>query len=64
MKKMLQNFGNILSILFVDWQDFVIFLAEYAVHRLSTCYGLLTPLVLLNSVARWCDTTQFFTKMV
>ena len=26
-------------------------LAEYAVHSLSPCYGLLTALVLLNSVA-------------
>jgi len=39
-------------------------LAGYTVHRLSPCYGLLTALVLLNSVARWCNTPQFFTKMV
>ena len=39
-------------------------LAEYTVHSLSPCYGLLIALVLLNSVARWCNTTQFFTKMV
>jgi len=39
-------------------------LAEYTVHSLSPCYGLLTALVLLKSVARWCNTTQFFTKMV
>jgi len=39
-------------------------LAEYTVHSLSPCYGLLTALVLLNSVARWCNTTQFFTKIV
>jgi len=39
-------------------------LAEYTVHSLSPCYGLLTALVLLNSVVRWCNTTQFFTKMV
>jgi len=39
-------------------------LAEYTVHRLSTCYLLLTAFVLLNSVARWCNATQFFTKMV
>jgi len=34
------------------------------VHSLSPCYGLLTALELLNSVAGWCNTTQFFTKMV
>jgi len=39
-------------------------LAEYTLHSLSPCYGLLTALVLLNSVARWCNTTQFFTKIV
>ena len=39
-------------------------LAEYTVHTLSPCDGVLTALVLLDSVARWCNTTQFFTKMV
>ena len=39
-------------------------LAEYTVHSLSPCYGLHTAFVLLNSVARWCNITQFFTKMV
>jgi len=39
-------------------------LAEYTVHSLSPCYGLLTALGLLNSVARWCNTTHFLTKMV
>jgi len=34
-------------------------LTEYTVHGLSACYGLLTALVLLNSVARWCNTTEF-----
>jgi len=37
-------------------------LAEYPVYSLSPCYGLLTALVLLNSVARWCNTTQFLQK--
>ena len=37
-------------------------LAAYTVHSLSPCYGLLTALVLLNSVAIWCNATQFFTK--
>jgi len=37
-------------------------LAAYTVHSLSPCYALLTALVLLNSVARWCNATQFFTK--
>ena len=31
-------------------------------HSLSPCYGLLTALVLLNSVARWCNTAQFLQK--
>ena len=31
---------------------------------MGTVYGLLTALVLLNSVARGCNTTQFFTKVV
>jgi len=30
------------------------------VHSLSHYYGLLTALVLMNSVARCCNTTQFF----
>jgi len=36
---------------------------EYTVPSLSP-YGLLTALVLLSSVARCCNTTQLFTKMV
>ena len=72
MKKKLQNFGSILSILFLTYYlqlavnsaGFRNCLAQYTVHSLSPCYGLLTALVLLNSVARWCITTQFFTKMV
>ena len=39
-------------------------LAEYTVQSLSPCYGLITALVLLNSVAKWCNTTQFFTKIL
>jgi len=39
-------------------------LAEYTVHSLSPCCTSLTALVLLNSVAKWCTTTPFFTKMV
>jgi len=60
---MLQNFGSILSILFL-LAGFRNGLAEYTAHSLSPCYGLLTALVLLNSVVRWCNTTQFLTKMV
>ena len=37
-------------------------LSEYAVHILSPCCGLLTALVLLNSVAEWCDTANLFYK--
>jgi len=71
MKKTLQNFDSILSILLLTYCNFAVnlagfrdCLAEYTVHSLSPCYGLLTAFVLLNSVARWCNTTQFFTKMV
>ena len=39
-------------------------LTEYTVHTLSPGYELLTALVLLNNVARWCNTTQFFTKIL
>ena len=37
-------------------------LAEYTVHNLSPCYGLFRPtaLVLLNSVARWCNTINWW----
>ena len=37
-------------------------LAEYTVHSLSPCYGLLTALGLLNSVARWCKYNTIFHK--
>jgi len=33
-------------------------------HSLTPCYGLFSAFMLLNSVARWCHTTQFFAKMV
>ena len=60
---MLQNFGSILTILFViyycNFSGFRKCLAEYTVHNLSPCYGLLTALVLLNSVARF-----FFAKKI
>ena len=39
-------------------------MAEYTVHSLPSCCGLLPALVLLNSVAKGCNTTHFFTKMV
>jgi len=39
-------------------------LAEYAMHSLSPCYGLLTALMLLNSLAKWCNTTKFFQKLL
>jgi len=67
MKKTLQNFGSVLSILFLTSCNLAGFrncLAEYIVHSLSSCYGLLTAFVLLTSAARWCNTTQLFTKMV
>jgi len=37
-------------------------LAEYTVYSLSPCHGLLTVLALLNSVSRWCNTTQLLQK--
>jgi len=68
MKKTLQNFGRMLSILFLAYicnlAGFRNCLAEYTVHSLSPCYTSLSPLVLLNSVARWCNTTNIFTIMV
>ena len=70
MKKTLQNFGSILSILFLTYCIICNLagcrncLTECTVHSQSPCYGLLTALVLLNIVGRWCNTTQFFTKMV
>jgi len=71
MEKTLQNFGSILLILLLTYCNLTVNLAgfrncvaEYMVHSLSPCYRLLTAFVLLNSVARWCNTTQFFTKMV
>jgi len=62
IKKTLQSFRCILSILFliysiicnleVKLSGFHNCLAEYTVRCLSHCYGLLTALRLLNSVAR------------
>jgi len=60
MKKILRDFVDIVS----NLAEFRKCLAEYIVHSLSPCYGLLTALVWLNSVARWCNTTQFFAKMM
>ena len=63
---MLQNFGSILSILFLTYSlqfgRIRNCLAECTVHSLSPCCGLLTALMLWNSDARWCNTTQFFHK--
>ena len=68
MKTTLHNFGSMLSILFLapicNLAGFRNCLAEYTEHSLSPCYTSLSALVLLNSVARWCTTTPFFTKMV
>ena len=35
-------------------------MSEYAVQNLSPCCGLLATLVLLNSVARWCNTAILY----
>jgi len=37
---------------------FRICLAKDTVHSLPSCYGLLTALVLFNSVAIWCNTDR------
>jgi len=63
MKKTLQNFGSILSILFLTYCNLAGFhncLADYTVHSLSPCYGLLTVFVLLSSAARCWNTIQFW----
>jgi len=39
----------------VNLAGFRICLAKDTVHILSSCYGLLTALVLLNSSAIWCN---------
>ena len=41
---------------------FRICLTKDTVHSLSSCNGLLTALVLFNTVAICCDTTQFLQK--
>ena len=68
MKKLLQNFISILSILFLT--HYLLFRSEFDrihncvancfMHSLSPCYGLLTTLVFLNSVARWFIQHIFF----
>jgi len=71
MEKTLQTFGSILLILLLTYCNLAVnlegyrnSLAEYMVHSLLPCYEMLPAFVLLNSVARWCNTTHFFTKMV
>jgi len=68
MREMLQNFSSILSILFVIWQfiwqDFMIVWKNIpctVCHPAMACLVLIA-LVLLNSVARWCNTIQLFQK--
>jgi len=48
----------------VNLAEFRKCLAEYTVHNLVIVFGLATPLLLLNSIARCCNKTKFFTKMV
>jgi len=55
MKKTLQNFCSILSILLLTYCNLAGFrncLAEYTVHSLSPCYGLFTAFVLLNNICQ------------
>jgi len=59
---MLQNFGSILSILFVIWQNFVIFGRIHRAQSVTLLWLAYTALVLLNSIARWCNTTHFLQK--
>jgi len=51
-----QYFLNNISNIICNLAGFRHCLAEYTVHSLSSCYGLLTPLVLLNSIAGWYNT--------
>ena len=55
-------FSHIICNLAVNLAGFRNCLAAYTMHSLSPCYELLTALVLLNSVAIWCNATQFVTK--
>ena len=56
---MLQNFGSILSILFVILQEFVMFGRKHRAQSVTLLRLAYAALMLLNSVARWCNTTQF-----
>jgi len=47
--------------LFVIWQDFVMFGRIHRVQSVSLLWLAYMALVLLNSVARWCN-TQFLQK--
>jgi len=62
MKKLLQNFDSILSILLVIWQNFVMFGRIHRAPSLTLLWLAYTALVLLNSVAKWCNTTHFLQK--
>jgi len=61
--KIWSYFVNIVCNLVASLKGFRDCWAGYTVHSLLPCYGLLAALVVLNSVARWCNTTQFFTKL-
>jgi len=60
-----QSFANIIfNILFVIRQDFVILWQNTpcpVCHPVAACL-VLTALVSLNSVARWCNKAQFLQK--
>jgi len=61
MKRFCRNlayFVNIICNLAVVVEGIRDFLVGYTLHSLLHCCGLLTALVVLNSVVRWCDTTS------
>jgi len=62
----LQNFGSIFNILFVTlqciWQDFVIVWQNTPGAVYHPAMACLPQWVLLNSVARSCNTTQILQK--
>jgi len=53
MKNILQNLAVYLQYNDCNLAGFRMCLARDAMHTLSSCYGLLTALVLFNSVAKW-----------
>jgi len=62
MKNFADNFGSILSILVVIWQDFVMFGRIHHAQSVILLWLAYNALVLLNSVATWCNTAKVLQK--